>query len=368
MGRHGIRWGRAVAAGGTAVALAVGAVGAGALAGAAQPARAHEKSLPTVTLALSDSVYTYLPVWLAHDRGYFRKEGVNVVIKPYTGSSVVQVPILANGGEDLLLSATVPAEYSAVQEGLPVTEISSLSEAHSGGYSLGNIVLVSTKLWKKGIHNVSQAKGLHYDLGFKYSPVWMTAIADLQQAHVSPSSVEITYNLTTPAQDIPALEGGQADVVAAPQPIAESIIAAGAGKQFGSDTSLPWFQNGGVLANTSWYDSHRNVAKRFLMGLIKGLQVMEKAGPHWTPSLVKTTAKWSGFNAKTIRSIPALPYFGQLGAISRLNFIKQGNIFRRFGAFKGKVDISKLYDGRALRAARKALGIKGPAVFSKPQQ
>lgn len=355
-----------VGAGAMALSLVIGisaqASSASQSVGSARP----HKSLTTITLGISKAIYSYLPVWIAYDKGYFQDAGINIVLMPYTGSSVTQIPMVADGAEDVTVSATVPGIYNAITSGLNVKLVASFDESKPG-YSIGTEILIRTPLYNQGIHSVAQLAGssAKVDLGNQYSPNWLVFVADAQAAHVSLSSLHTDNDiLLTAAQDLAAMQSGSEDVIVASQPTAQELIADGVAKVIGSDTNIPWYQNGGFVANGSFYNHHLTAMKEFLEAYLRGVKLIDKAGKHWTQYIINEIATWSGIPASDVAQIPQIPYFGQLGSMNKNSLAKQQQIFLEYGGITNneKISVTQLYDVRALTSARQALGIKGPSV------
>ncbi len=149
-----------------------------------------------IRLALSPTTYSNLPIFLAIDNGYFAQQHLDVVVVPYSGSSVTQLPYLARGEIDISNVAPAPGLFNLVTEGFNVKIVASLSEAHRG-WNGTTWLMVRQDLWDaKTIRKPSDLRGMHVDVAAEGAPTDLLVHEVIRQAGLAPSDVNVTAACT----------------------------------------------------------------------------------------------------------------------------------------------------------------------------
>jgi len=325
--------------------------------GLLQAARADEAKT-TIRIALNPVVYTYLPVFLAADKGYFAEQGLDVVIQKYNGSSVGQMPSVARGDIDIAPMVVGPAMFNQKTEGFDLKIVASMVESHAG-WNDGTWIVVRKDLWDSGaIHTLAELKGHALDGGPDGSPLNFVTNMGLAKAGLTRADVKYSSKLTSPPDWIAALRNKAVDAIGTIEPFATIIEDQGLGKKLASDQDIvPWFQESYFVASAAYIDKHRDAATRFFKAYLKAAQEINAAGPKWTPEYLKELAKWTQLPEAEIAKVPGPPYYGQFGTINADSIARQEDYWVSIGVVKQKVDTNSLIDPSVITAARAQAGL-----------
>jgi NitT/TauT family transport system substrate-binding protein len=147
-----------------ATIAAVAALGLGAAA-----AQAQDK----VRISFNPQIYSYLPIFLAIDKGYFKEQKLDVEVATYGGSALSQIPMLARGDQDIAGMVTGPGFFNQHAEGFGIKLIASLAQAQPGWHDT-MWLMVRKDVWDSGkIKTFADLKGKTIELGPKGSPIYL---------------------------------------------------------------------------------------------------------------------------------------------------------------------------------------------------
>ena len=332
-------------------ATALGTIGADAPAPAGAPDR--------IRLALSPTTYSNLPLFWAIDNGYFAEQHLDVVVVPYSGSSVTQLPFLARGEIDITNIAPVPGLFNLPTEGFNVKVIASLSGAHKGWNGVTWLV-VRQDLWdSKAIRKGSDLRGKHVDVAAEGAPTDLLVHEVIRQAGLTPADLTLTATVRTPPNWYTSLRNKAVDVQATVEPTATELEREGLGHKWLSYVdATPWFQDVYLGASPAFARDHHDAIRRFLIAYLRAAQDVNRSGPAWTPKMAATVAKWTQLPLATIDQVPGPPYVGELGGVDRASLERVQTFWVNQGLVKTPTPLDTLLDLTALDEARKALHIR----------
>jgi NitT/TauT family transport system substrate-binding protein len=333
-----------------ACVAAVAALGLGAAA-----AQAQDK----VRVSFNPQIYSWLPFFLAIDKGYFKEQKLDVEAITYGGSALTQIPMLARGDQDIAGMVTGPGFFNQYAEGFGIKLIASNAHAKKGWHDT-MWVMVRKDVWDAGkVKTLADLKGLTIELGPKGSPVYLTSTQAILQAGLTSKDVTATERLRAVTDALPLFKNKAMDVITIVEPIVGRLEAEGLAVRWkASYEVLPWFQESYLAANPKFLTEKRDVTKRFLKAYLKAVQEITAGNGKWSPDMLSAVVKWSKFPREVIEKIPGPQHVGQMGAIDLASIERQQKIWMEAGLVKEKRPLSEMVDTSIVEEVRREMGIK----------
>ena len=331
-----------------ATIAAVAALGLGA-------AQAQDK----VRISFNPQIYSYLPIFLAIDKGYFKEQKIDIEVATYGGSALSQIPMLARGDQDIAGMVTGPGFFNQHAEGFGIKLIASLAQAQPGWHDT-MWLMVRKDVWDSGkIKTFADLKGKTIELGPKGSPIYLFSSQVIEQAGLTAKDVTTTERLRAVTDVLPMFKNKAIDAISMVEPLVGRLEAEGlAVKWKASYEVMPWFQESFIAANPKFLSEKREVTKRFLMAYMKGLQEVTAGNGKWSPDMIASVVKWSKFPKEVIESIPGPQNVGQFGTINMASIERLQKIWMDAGLVKEKRPIADFVDTSIVDEVRKEMGIK----------
>ncbi len=320
---------------------------------------AFAQDRPKIRISLNPLVYSYIPLYIAIEKGYVDQEGIELVISKYNGSSVTQMPLLARGDLDISPVVGGPALFNQYNEGFGIKLIASNAETHAG-WSDGTWVLVRKDLWDSGeIRTIKDLKGRAIDAGPEGSPINFLVNQALKAGNMTRTDVKYSGRLGTPPDWLAAFRNKAVDALGAVEPIATQIVEQGFGMRLTSAQQvMPWWQESYWGASKKFLDEKRPAAISFAKAMLRGAQEIDRGGPQWTADELRVLNKWSNLPEDELRKIPTPPYVGQFGAFRYESLSNQQDYWLEHNQIKAKVAVPALLDEAIVTEARRQLGLK----------
>src|SRR5580704_11196745 len=112
-----------------------------------------------VRIIFDPTFYTHLPLLHALDMGYFKAEGIDLQITPFSGSSTLFLPMLARGEYDLGTVNPSPAFFNQFSGGFDVVLLACQTGSRPGWHD-PSWLMVRQDLWdSKAIAQPSDMRG-----------------------------------------------------------------------------------------------------------------------------------------------------------------------------------------------------------------
>jgi NitT/TauT family transport system substrate-binding protein len=217
-----------------------------------------------IARTMSDSGY-----YVADDLGYFRDEGIQVVMTPFNSAAQMIAP-LGTGELDVGGGTVSAAFYNAVTRGIRVKIVADQASMRPGyGYSS---LLVRSDIVDSGRYkDFSDLKGLRVAIG---APGTGTAAAlneILKTVGLKYSDVTIV-NLGFP-EHLSAYSNKAIDASITNEPTTTLAVEAGVAKRIvGNDQTYPNQQTAVVFYSENFIRERRDVALRFMRAYIRGVR------------------------------------------------------------------------------------------------
>jgi NitT/TauT family transport system substrate-binding protein len=311
-----------------------------------------------IRISLNPLVYSYIPLYIAIEKGYIDQEGIELVVSKYNGSSTTQMPLLARGDLDISPVVGGPALFNQYNEGFGIKLMATNAETHAG-WSDGTWVLVRKDLWDSGaIRTLKDLKGRAVDAGPEGSPINFLTNQALKAGGLTRTDVKYSGRLGTPPDWLAALRNNAVDVLGAVEPVATQIVEQGYGVRLTSAQQvMPWWQESYWGASKKFLDENRSTAIRFVKAMLRGAQEVDRGGPQWTADELRVLNKWSNLPEEELRKIPTPPYVGQFGAFRYESLSNQQDYWLEHNQIKAKVPVPALIDEAIVTEARRQLGL-----------
>jgi NitT/TauT family transport system substrate-binding protein len=336
--------------------FALGALAA-TLAGGTSRARAQDAAPDKVRIALNFTTYTYLPIFLAVDKGYFTEQHLDVEVTQYQGSSTLNVPRLARGDLDLSPMVLSPGFFNQGGQGFNVQLIAALTEAHRG-WNDTTWLVVRQDLWEsKAVRTLADLRGKRIDGVAAGSLVDYLVRIALAKGGIPLNAVTYTNKINDNASIYAAMRNKAIDVLGNTEVIVTQLEQQKlAHKWLTTNDIAPGVQESFLAASPQFLKGHRDAARRFLMGYLKAAREIEATNGAWTPELLRTVVKWSQLPEDVIRSVPG-PAYNSLG-LKPESVDRQQKFWLAAGLVQTPAPLSALVDTTILADARRAMGMR----------
>lgn len=302
-----------------------------------------------VRLMFNPGIYDEMPFMVALDKGYFTDEHIDVRVTKAPGSLALVVPYLARGDVDVAPQVMSPAFFNQYTEGFGIKIVAPLSQTHKGWHDTVYF-MVRQDDWDSGaIRHPSDLRGKRL-VKPNGTPNDVLAFSILAKAGLTLANVHADVGITGSTTNfLPALRNKQFDAMSVPEPVATQLEKLGAAHRWLSyQNVLPSYQTAFVAMAPAFLNGHRDVAVRFMRALERAYRDIAAADGKWTPDLVASQSKWSGFDRTQILDIPGPAYPG-LGKIDLDSIRRQENLWLTIGMMKKPVPIPALIDDSLVR-------------------
>jgi NitT/TauT family transport system substrate-binding protein len=312
-----------------------------------------------VRISFNPQIYSYLPLFLGIDKGYFKEQNIDVEVATYGGSALSQIPMLARGDQDIAGMVTGPGFFNQKAEGFGIKLIASLAQAKKGWHDT-MWVMVRKDVWDAGkVKTYADLKGLVIEGGPKGSPIYLTSTQAILQGGLTMKDVTFTERLRAVSDALPIFRNKGADVITMVEPIAGRLEAEGLAVRWKpSYEVVPWFQESYLAASPKFLTEKRAVTKRFLLAYFKGLQEVTAGQGKWSPDMLASVIKWSKMPKEVITGLPGPQNVSQMGLIDLKSIERQQGIWMEAGLVKEKTPLKDLVDTSIVDEVRAQLGVK----------
>nr|WP_281721514.1 ABC transporter substrate-binding protein [Nitrosomonas nitrosa] len=310
-----------------------------------------------VRISFNPQIYSYLPIFLAIDNGYFKAENLDIDITTYGGSALSQIPMLARGDQDIAGMATGPAFYNQHSEGFGIKLIASMAQAKKGWHDTIWVMVRKDVRDSGAIKTLADLKGKNIEGGPKGSPIYLASVLLIGQAGLTMKDVTFTERLRSITDSLPLFKNKAIDVLTMVEPVVTRLESEGlAVRWMPSYEIMPWFQEAFIAANPKFLTAKRDVTKRFLRAYMKGMDEILAAEGKWTPAMLASVTKWSKFPKEVIEKIPGPQNPGPRGEINLQSIERLQQFWIDAGMVKEKRPVAEFVDTTIIDEVRKESG------------
>jgi NitT/TauT family transport system substrate-binding protein len=309
-----------------------------------------------VRLGLNPTVLAYLPILIALDRGYFTAQHIEIQLKPNSGSSLLQLPLLARGDIDIAPMVLAPAFLNQLNEGFNVKLIAAGQSSHAG-WNDNSWVVVRQDVWDSGaVRKLADLRGKVVDGSAPGGPPNMLLKSALAQAGMTLADVTYSERIRGGPEMVSALRNHAVDALAVFEPGASVMqVQHIAHKLFSVRDVIPWLQETFVAASGGFLKDHPEVAARFLVAYLQGVRDLGRSNGRWTPALLATLAAHTGIPVADLGQVPGPAYVDPSGAIDSISIDRQQSFYLSEHLIAKPLAFADMVDTRPLFAATRAL-------------
>jgi len=220
----------------------------------------------------------FLPIYLTQDKGFFKDEGLEVLV------------VMFNAGATNL-QAIIGGDVQIMAGGVPETVL-----ARASGVDIKNFWAISN-LMPFQIYGSPRFKSLEQSKGKKFAISRFGSLSEfltrsaLRQFGVDPREVTMLQIGATPAR-FTTLASGIVDATILWFPVTERARAAGMNKLFDLKDLYPNWTNVGFIARESWLAKERDQATKFLRAYQRGVRYTRENREDG----IRTLRKYVGLN------------------------------------------------------------------------
>lgn len=303
--------------------------------------------------AISDA-----PIFIADKKGYFKEEGLSVVMTPFKSAATMVAPMGA-GQLDVAAGSPSAGMYNAVARNINIRIVADKAQS-TPGYGATKLIVRKDHVESGRFKGLADLKGMK--IAGNAPGVSNTAMLNAMLA-----SVGLTYgdvevmNLGFP-DHFPALQNKSIDAGATIEPIATLAVERGAAVEFMRDDQIYPNHQIATLIYADHFAAKRDAAERFMRAYLKGIRFYVRAlkdgrlagetADEVIPILVEYTAVK---NPDLLRKITPTG-MNPDGRVNIESLQRDVDFYTSQGLVKEKVDVSKIVDHSFVEAAIKALG------------
>lgn len=298
--------------------------------------------------------------YVAHAKGWFREERLDVSFIRYPSAALMIEPLAAG---ELQVGGGGPsaALYNAIARGMDIRIVADKSK-NVGGRG-GQRLLIRADLLDSGrVKGLADLKGLRIANGAPGSSASVIIYKLLKKAGLDPSDVEeVSMSFT---QQVLALENGEVDAAVPPDPASTMAVTMGVARPLpGSLDAYPVHQAAVTLYSGEFASEQTDAARRFMRAFLRGVRYHNDsldasgafAGPRGEEVVDILTRYGPYTRAADYRSF-ILPYCDPNGALDMASLREDAEIFRKLKMLEKPVDMKEVVDTSLLDWAVKSLG------------
>ena len=298
--------------------------------------------------------------WVAHKKGYFAAEGLDVSFVPFNSAAQMIVPF-ASGDLEVGGGAPSAALYNAIGRGIDVRMVSDKSKNIVGRGS--QRLLVRREVVDSGRYKtLPDLRGLKIAISADGSSTSTVFDKILQKAGLTRADVNIVV-LGFPDQ-VSALANGAIDVALPAEPaVTQAIRTTGAVPVLNDYDVYPRHQIATVLYSGTFASKRPELAQRFLKAFLRGVRTHNDAldadgrfrGPEGD-EIISILTEYGPFKDPAIYRSFVLAYCDPDGTLDVPSLAEDLETFKSQGLIENKVEIGKAIDGSFLTSVLREIG------------
>lgn len=299
------------------------------------------------------------PFFIAHKKGYFSEEGLNVKIIRFD-SAAKMIPSLGTGELDVGSGATSAGLYNAGARGVAIKIVADKAR-NAKGYGFQSI-LVRKDLFDSGkVKSLKDFKGLKVALSaIGNSEAALLDIA-LKQGGLSFADIDPVY-LGFP-QHTPAMANKAIDASLTVEPTTSQILKLGSAvKLIGADDVFPDYQTAVTFYGANFIKNKPEAAAKFMKALVRGMRFYNDsleggkiAGPN-ADEVVAILVEYSHIKDPAVHRAIISHAIDPDGYVNVESLKRAWEFFKETKQIDGSVSVDDVMDLTFVHNAAKALG------------
>lgn len=306
------------------------------------------------------SVAGDVAIFIAHKRGYFKEEGLEVeLVKMASGARMIAP--LSTGEMHVAAVAVSAGLFNAIARGIDIRIVSDKGRTYPGRGT--QAMLVRRSLYESGeIRSLKDLKGRKVALAAPGSAAGNVFLKLLEKGGLTMNDVQVVY-LSFP-QHFAALANGAIDAALTAQPTTNTAIAKGIATAIAQDTdAIPVHQIAVMLYSGAFIKQHSQAARGFMRAYLRGVRDQNDAlapDGNYTgekgDAVVKILAEYGPFKTPEIYRSFVLNNMDPNGEMNVESIQQDFEIMKKSGLVKGDLDVRKMIDTSFLDWAVKQMG------------
>ncbi|HLH22324.1 MAG TPA: ABC transporter substrate-binding protein [Chloroflexota bacterium] len=320
---------------------------------AAQPAGAPE---PTTVHVGVLAILAEAGLYVALERGYFADEGISPDFITFdTGAKAI--PALATGQVDASGGAFSPGFVNAVQRGVDVKMVGSLS-SYEEGFNSGYLMVRKELADSGAIRDWPDFRGRAIAIPPGRPTVGDYTVArGLAHGGLTLADVNI---VELPFPDmIPAFANGSIDAAHTSEPFSTLAADRGVATKWKATVDYaPGLTPAVLTYGPGLLHNAPDVGQRFMIAYLRGARDYNAAFKQGTDraAIVQMLTKHTSVKDPAIYERMGLSYIDPDGTLNVANLIDQQTFYTEFGAIPNPIDVTTVVDNRFREAALQRLG------------
>jgi len=287
-------------------------------------------------------------IFVAHKRGYFKEEGLNVELVQMASGARMIAP-LSTGEMHVAAVAVSAGLFNAVARGVDIRIVSDKGRT-SPGFGT-QAMLVRRSLFDSGeVRSLKDLKGRKVALAAPGSAAGNVFVKLLEKGGLTMKDVEVVY-LSFP-QHFAALANGAIDAALTAQPTTNTAIAKGVASVIAQDTdAIPVHQIAVMLYSGVFIKQNPEAGRRFMRAYLRGVRDQNDAlGPDGNyrgekgDAIVAILAEYGPFKNPAIYRSFVLNHMDPNGDLHVESLQQDFDIMKQIGLVKGDFDVRKMID------------------------
>jgi NitT/TauT family transport system substrate-binding protein len=332
-------------------------LGAAAMGTVAMPAIAQT---PTKVMLGVPNAATDVGYFVAHSRGYFREEGLDVEILPFPSAARMIAP-MASGELHTAAGGPSAGLYNAITRGIDIRMVSDKSKNTVGRSSIK--VVVRKALVDSGrVKTIADLKGLKYANGAPGSSATSGFHLLFKKAGIRPD--EVTEVSMSFPQQVQALETGAIDFAMPPDPAGTLAIKRGTVVKLMDGWELiPSHQVAVTLYEGRFAAQRAEEGRRFMRAFLRGVRdhndALDDQGNFEGArgdAIIDILVKYGPFKDPAIYKAFTLAYCDPDGTLDMKSLQDDIDIFQELKMLERPVDLKKVVDNSFRDWALQQLG------------
>ena len=301
-------------------------------------------------------VMSSLGIFIAEEKGYFKEQGIDVIINPFKASGAKMVPYLANG-QLLVAGGNINAGmYNAITQDIPIKIVADKGTVSKGHGYLALIVRkdhIASGRYKsfkdlKGMKLAVTAKGVSQEIVLeRYLEKGGLGLSDIRLVTLAYSDMNI------------ALANKSIDATIQIEPyVAEAVSKGFAVRVAGDDEIYPDQQSAVIFLSPEFIRKHPEKVQGFITAYVKGLRDYNRAFEKniGRAEVLKILAKYTHVKHQKIHDKVVPVGLSPDGAINMDSLRQDAQWFYDKGYIHELPNLDKIVDMSYVENARKILG------------
>ena len=298
-------------------------------------------------------------LFIAHKRGYFAAEGLNVSFTTFNSAAQMIAPFAA-GELDIGTGATSAAFYNAIGRGIDLRIVADKNSTPPGR-GTQPLLIRKDHVDSGRFKTLADLKGFRIGVSAPGTSSMTTVTRALEKGGLKVSDVDLVA-LAFP-QHVVALANKALDAAFTVEPSASEAVRMGSAiRLMGDDEVYPYHQLSVMQATGQFAKSKPQAMKGFLKALLRGVRDFNEAlvdGRYAGPKgedVAKILAEYGPFKDPAIYKSFNTSYSDPDGKLNIESLKTDLDYFRKAGLVEGDVTIEKSLDLTFLEAAVKEIG------------